>query len=250
MQQIVELYGRFAPALRRVRRNQCRLYGSRGNLYLERVASCFKLRSVLERLGMPPGYHRLLKPQLDDLEAEVTYLLLRELRPQTVVEISPDGGWSTTWLLSALKDNGSGRLFSYDIFDHCTRTVPHELSEGRWTFVQGDVRGQLSQLPPRIDFLFLDSAHSAAFADWYLRELFPRLAPGTPIAIHDIFPERTGEARVVRQWLREQGIDYFTAAPAAAPDVYHRLRRVKRELGLDEFIHDSQRNPMVFFRLP
>jgi hypothetical protein len=153
-------------------------------------------------------------------------------------------------LLAALRDNGSGRLFSYDIFDHSTRTVPRELADGRWTFSQGDITQQLPFLPPRIDYLFLDCAHTAEFARWYLRELFPRLSPGTPVSIHDIYPESPGESRVVRNWLTEQGVAHFTAAPAVAPSVYDRLMGVKRELGLDECIHSSRRNPMVFFRRP
>ena len=247
---LTRLYRTHARALRRVRNDQRRLYANRGNLQLERIASCLRLRSMLERLGMPAEYHRLIKPQLDDLEAEATYLLVREFRPRTIVEISPDGGWSTTWLLAALRDNGSGSLFSYDMFDHCTRTVPKELAEGRWTFTLGDVRDHLRLLPPRIDYLFLDSAHSAHFARWYIRDLFPRLAPGTPVSIHDIFAASAGESRVVRRWLSEQGVHYFTTAPTAAADVYHRLLRVKHELGMARPIHDSRRNPMVFFQVP
>lgn len=157
---IAALYRKHATALRRVRDAQRDLYASRGNLHLERIASCLQLRSVLDVLGMPAEYHRLLKPQLDDIEAETTYLLLREFEPRTVVEIAPDGGWSTSWLLAALRDNGHGHLYSYDLFDHSTRTVPRELAEGRWTFHQGDITRQLGRLPTRIDYLFLDCAHS------------------------------------------------------------------------------------------
>jgi len=32
--------------------------------------------------------------------------------------------------------------------------------------------------------------------------------------------------------------------------VFDRLLQVKRELRIDEPIHDSRRNPMVFFQLP
>ncbi len=250
VERVIRLYRKHAHALRRVRNEQRRLYSGKGNLHLERIASRFHLRAILGGIGLPAHYHRLLKPQLDDVEAEATYLLLRELRPQAVVEIAPDGGWSTTWLLAALRDNGSGQLFSYDRFDHSTRTVPPHLSKGRWTFVRGDVTRQLELLPSRIDYLFLDCAHTASFARWYLRELFPRLAPGTPIGIHDIFPWGPGESRVVRQWLREHGVSHFTTSPAAAPDVYDRLVDVKHQLGIGEPIHDSSRNPMVFFRLP
>jgi hypothetical protein len=48
----------------------------------------------------------------------------------------------------------------------------------------------------------------------------------------------------------ERSVNYFTTAPAEARNVYERLMHTKRELGLDEPIHDSSRNPMVFFELP
>jgi hypothetical protein len=70
------------------------------------------------------------------------------------------------------------------------------------------------------------------------------------VGIHDIFPASPGESRVVRNWLLERSVTYFTTAPAAAPNVYDRLLHVKRELRLEEPIHDSRRNPMVFFQLP
>ena len=83
-----------------------------------------------------------------------------------------------------------------------------------------------------------------------MREVFPRLAPGTPVGIHDIFPQRFGEAHVIREWLVERKVAHFTTSPAAAPEVYDRLLDLKRELGIDELIHSSRKNPMVFFRLP
>jgi hypothetical protein len=244
---ITGLYRKHATALRQVRMEQRNLYANRGNLHLERIASCLQLRSVLDVLGMPADYHRLIKPQLDDIEAEITYLLLREFRPHTVVETprtaaGPRRGYSPP------AGQRVGRLFSYDIFDHSTRTVPR--SCGRPLTFRRGITQQLPFLPLRIDYLFLDCAHTAEFARWYLRELFPRLSPGTPVSIDDIYPESPGESRVVRNWLTEQGVAHFTSAPEVAPGIYDRLMRVKRELGLDECIHSSRRNPMVFFRLP
>ncbi|MCD9878427.1 class I SAM-dependent methyltransferase [Streptomyces guryensis] len=37
------------------------------------------------------------------------------------MEIGTFLGWSTTWILQALKDNGTGHLYSYDIVDHVAR---------------------------------------------------------------------------------------------------------------------------------
>lgn len=47
------------------------------------------------------GAHPSMKTQLDDVEAEITYLLLRHVRPAKVVEIGSLHGWSTSWLLRA-----------------------------------------------------------------------------------------------------------------------------------------------------
>ena len=66
-----------------------------------------RVREQQRKLLAPPTS---LKAQLDDLEAEITYLLLREARPETVVEIGTFHGWSTTWILQALRDNGTGHF--------------------------------------------------------------------------------------------------------------------------------------------
>lgn len=218
---IVELYVKHADALRSVRHDQ---------------------RALREK-GM--------KAQLDDVEAEITYLLLRENQPEVVVEIGALHGWSTTWILHALRDNGTGRLHSYDLIDNARRNVPAALAEGRWHFAQGDVRANTELLPGRIDYLFLDAAHSGRFARWYLRQVLPGIVPGTPISVHDVFHRARAvpfrEGAVVLEWLRGRGINYFTASPAHAPDAYGQLMRLKREIGLTEPVHTSGHNPMIFF---
>ncbi|MFI9380555.1 class I SAM-dependent methyltransferase [Kutzneria sp. NPDC052558] len=189
-----------------------------------------------------------IRAQLDDIEAELTYLRLRELRPATVVEIGAFHGWSTTWLLSALRDNGSGRLLSYDVVDHVLESVP---ADERWTFTKGDVRK--AQLPAEIDYLFLDAAHSARFARWYIAELFSRLN-ATPVSVHDVFHGRRtmpfSEGAVLVRWLAEHGIDFFTPSARRAPETFAELLAVKRELGLDEPLRPGRDNPMVFFTVP
>jgi predicted O-methyltransferase YrrM len=189
-----------------------------------------------------------IRAQLDDIEAELTYLRLRELRPATVVEIGTFHGWSTTWLLSALRDNGSGRLLSYDVTDHVLKSVP---ADERWTFTQGDVRQ--AQLPAEIDYLFLDAAHNARFARWYIAELFSQLN-GTPVSVHDVFhgrrPMPFSEGAVLVRWLTEQSIGFFTPSARHAPETFAELLAVKRELGLDQPLRPGRDNPMVFFDLP
>lgn len=194
------------------------------------------------------------EPQLDDIEAEITYLLLRTFKPQTVLEIGSFNGWSTTWILHALRDNGSGQLITHDIIDNARSQVPDELSNGRWTFVQGDVRQTLEVAPSSIDYLFIDAAHSWPFAKWYLRELLPLLAPGTPTSVHDVyhhrFPVPFSEGHALVNWLNGRKLDRFTASRAHARETYERILAFKRSHGLDEPVHSKSANPMVFFLSP
>jgi predicted O-methyltransferase YrrM len=193
-----------------------------------------------------------LSPQLCDVEAEITYLFLREFKPETVVEISPSSGWSTMWILNALKDNGKGRLYSYDLIDTSTRVVPAELAVGRWTFCQGDVTKNVDKLPPVIDYLFIDSDHAAPFARWYIRDIFPRLKPGTHVSAHDIlkrvYDSGWGEeSTVLLTWLADKGVPCFTASKRLRGKGFDAVQDVKQELGLTDPVHASDFNSMVYF---
>lgn len=192
-----------------------------------------------------------MKAQLDDLESEITYLLLREHRPETVVEIGCLHGWSTSWILRALQDNGTGELRSYDIIENATRHVPPDLSSGRWQFVQGDVRERMSRLPADIQYLFIDAAHSGRFAKWYIADLLPRLESDTPVSVHDVFhgarPLPFTEGAVLLDWLRRTDRRYFTVSAAHARAINGRVLRLRAELGLSERVHTGKDNPMLFF---
>lgn len=192
-------------------------------------------------------------PQLDDVEAELTYLYLRDARPARVVELGTFHGWSTTWILSALRDNGHGRLHSFDRVDHVLRSVPADLAADRWTFVPGDVRDSLPAVPRDAGYLFVDADHGRRFARWYLATLLPLVPAGTPVSVHDVFHLRwarpfTEGAEVLRR-LRETGTPWFTAARHRAPDVLAALDAVRAELGLTG-ARGTTRNPMLWFRTP
>jgi len=222
--EATQLYVKFHEPLREVRDEQRQLLATR------------------------PG----MRAQLDDIEAELTYLLVRRERPERVVEIGCLHGWSTTWLLRALRDNGTGRLYSYDRIEHATRNVPAELAADRWQFLAGDVREQT--VPVEIDYLFLDAAHSAGFARWYLRRLLPAVPAGTPVSVHDVFhgrwPKPYSEGSVLLRHLRRAGTGYFTAAAKRAPDTYRQLLECRADLGLREPVHTGRHNPMIWFRRP
>lgn len=194
-----------------------------------------------------------ITPQLDDVEAELTYLLLRHHRPSQVVEVGTYYGWSTTWILSALRDNGSGHLQSFDLVDHVCGTVPEELSTGRWTFHRGDLRETVEKVPADTGYLFVDADHGRRFARWYLEHLFGRIATGTPTSVHDVFhlprARPFTEGSEVLRHLERSGTDWFTSSRAAAPRNLRALDAVRAELGITG-VRGTSRNPMIFFSMP
>ncbi len=246
------LYDTYADDLRRVRAAQQEYYQKSG--YWAEKAPSFprRLSMGLRRAGSYLQRGALLKPQLDDIEAELTYLRLRDRKPETVVEISPCGGWSTTWILSALRDNRHGVLHSFDLVDLSKKNVPIDLAQGRWFFNQCDVTQETDRIPSEIDYLFIDSDHSESFARWYLDTLFTRLKPNTPVSVHDIFftdqaDGFSAEGTVVLDYLSATSRPYFTASAAKEPKVFEDLLNHKARHGLAPRIHKDSYNSMIFF---
>ncbi|RZQ66129.1 class I SAM-dependent methyltransferase [Amycolatopsis suaedae] len=195
-----------------------------------------------------------MRPQLDDVEAEITYLLLRHERPDLVTEIGSRGGWSTTWILRALADNGAGRLLTMDLDASALMTVPPEVAGRRWEFRKGDVRALPADWITATDYLFVDADHRQRFARWYLTTVFPSLRPGIAVSVHDVFrrarPWPLSEGAEVLRALAGRSIGYFTVAPARASLAYERIAALRRELGLAEPVRTGVRNPMIYFRMP
>ncbi|MGX1759812.1 class I SAM-dependent methyltransferase [Streptomyces lydicus] len=220
-------------------------------LYTKYEADLRKVKDAQRSLLRERG--KAMKAQLDDVEAEISYMRLRELRPAKVVEIGTFYGWSTIWQLSALRDNGTGHLYSFDIVDHVVRNVPGELT-GQWTFTKGDVRENLGSIPQDVDYLFIDADHGARFARWYIENLFPAVPGGTPTSVHDVYhgrrPKPFSEGSVIVKWLAENNVEFFTPSPAKSPAEYAEIAEIKKGLGLDEPVRDSRHNPMIFFDLP
>lgn len=251
----VSLYERYADDLRRVREEQRALYDRVGFSAWQRFAPYRWARTTMRRLGFDWERTRYMIPQLDDIEAELTYLRIREDRPRTVVEVAPFRGWSTTWILRALRDNEEGSLISFDRVDDARRFVPAELAHGHWTLVVGDVRDRMPDMPQSIDYLFIDADHRRQFAEWYLAELMPRAAPGAGVSIHDIFHGRgpgrsSGEAQAVLDWFNRSQVDWFTPSRFGPGTVHDRIQAQRLRLGLNPPIHYGDHDSIVFFKAP
>lgn len=216
--------------------------------YVEQLRRARAEQAALLRAA--PG----LRPRFDDVEAELTYLRIRSRRPSHVVQVGCREGWSTAWILRALRDNGHGMLHSFSRSKPVDDVVHPDLAAGRWRLSVGDVRDRLAGVPRLIDYLFVDGEHSARFARWYLPNLVARLAPGTPVGVAGVFahhrPRPFGEAALILKWLHRNRIGYFTAAPARQPVIHRQLNRVRWSLGFVDDLSGSDRNPMVFFEAP
>jgi len=77
---------------------------------------------------------RQLRTHMFDPEMEIMYLRLRDFRPRHVLELGSFAGWSTCLILLALRDNGHGQLYSFDMFPDAGFVSQLELAEGTCVF--------------------------------------------------------------------------------------------------------------------
>lgn len=138
-----------------------------------------------------PGPYRLgATPQFD---CETIYLLVRSRKPEVVVETGVCYGASSAYILQALKDNGSGVLYSIDLGNAPNEPpsdyfVPRHLRD-RWHLIIGDTKEQLPQLLARlgrIDLFHHDSLHTYEHMMWEYRTALPYLPTNGILSSHDV----------------------------------------------------------------
>ncbi len=182
----------------------------------------------------------------DWVEAQVLYLVIRAIRPEVIAEISPNYGYSTGFILLALNRNQSGRLLSFDLDDRFIKRARKSfatvgIDDSHQSFFPGDVRRTYeAALPERVSLLFMDSDHSAPFAKWYLEALYPRLAPGGLMHVHDVLrygvqphPGDEGEGKVIWDFLERTKVPesqflYVSELVRNQPRKPEALRRLER----------------------
>lgn len=202
-----------------------------------------------------------MKPQYDDIEAEITCMLIMQKQAKYVVEFSPCNGWSTAYMLRTLNViGGDAELHSYDINDHAQANISQldaDLKD-RWHFHLGDVQNEFSKMPlDRIDYLFIDSDHSREFAKQYvdllLRPLLAHLRESKrsiPVSVHDVYHNvnLSDEGCVVAEFLKENGITSFS--PSMYLETADVFKQTRQACGLDDsLVHYAVTNPCMFFIL-
>ena len=120
-------------------------------------------------------------------DAAVYYALIRQLKPQRIIEIG--GGYSTQIANKALTVNGQGKLT-------CIEPYPEQRLNGAKPaieLIQKRVEEMdldfFSSLAAN-DILFIDSSHTVKFGSdvcYEFLEVLPRIVPGVWVHVHDIF---------------------------------------------------------------
>ncbi len=121
------------------------------------------------------------------LDAIVLYGMLREYKPQRLLEIG--SGYSTEIALLAARHTGTAI--------HCVEPYPTEQLLARKDELAGLTRTSLQDAPPHLfaelqagDLLFIDTTHTVKIGsdvNHLVFNVLPALAPGVLIHIHDIF---------------------------------------------------------------
>jgi len=165
-----------------------------------------------------------------DREGELLYITIREARPEVVIEISPCHGYSTNYILAALRSNGIGVVHSYELTaqvdgvpteEVIRRNLLDDLPGDALRVIVGDARAQ--ELPAA-GVLLVDSAHEDHFAAWVFEALIPHAGY---VVHHDLVVSgrdhyepkgwRVGprESSFVLEALRRSGRTFFSAAAGA-----------------------------------
>lgn len=158
---------------------------------------------------------------------EMLYLLIRERKPDTIIEFSPHQGWSTFWMLEAVKKNSVGMIYSFDLVDYVVSNFHDEISNGQLKFFIGDVTKNLSaQLIDRCSFFYIDSAHDTAMAEWYkVNILDKKIKTNSLVIIDDIFHVNiTNEESVfIQKYLNNNSIKFGNFDKYLFPSEFLRL---------------------------
>jgi predicted O-methyltransferase YrrM len=119
---------------------------------------------------------------------ELLYILVRAVRPTTIVEFGTSYGISTLYLAAALADNGAGKVVSTELSAAKVAAARANLMESRLSdhvaILPGDAMTTLNDIQGPIDFVLLDGWKDLCLP--VLRSLESRLSPGALIVADDI----------------------------------------------------------------
>lgn len=131
------------------------------------------------------------------------YNMVRNLKPKKIVEIGTHDGCSTSWLAAGCRDNGFGKVISYDVRGDAGNKIDPDLME----YIELRNRDALECEPEKnIDLLFEDGQHNEGFTYSVLRKWKAKT-----VVVHD-YMHRSCQDTVKKEFdqvLGEPDIIYF-----------------------------------------
>lgn len=142
-----------------------------------------KILDVLE--DMATNQTGMLNVSMDD--GRLLRLLAETIGAKHVVEIGTSNGYSSLWLLMALRTTG-GKLTTFEIDSEKVRLAANNFKKAGVdhlvTIIEGNAHEEVKSLKGSIDLLFID-ADKDGYLD-YLNKLLPLIRPGGLIVSHNM----------------------------------------------------------------
>lgn len=132
-----------------------------------------------------PIFHHGVKSDAAVIEAEMgpkLYKFVKECKPDIVVEVGTNRGYSGSWIALALSENKKGKLLTYDPQDYQPK-VYEQVGLKEW--VEFRQSGTLEDLPGQIDFTFIDSSHTVADTQREVNTILPKIRSKGIATFHD-----------------------------------------------------------------
>lgn len=156
--------------------------------------------------------------------------LIRLIRPKCCVELGSFRGVSSLWMAKAISDNGEGRLYCFDIFEHSQReeVIARLKSAGVADVVEVYQAPSTTKavqimrdLRQAIDFIFIDADHRDLVPSAELLSYWSLLRLGGLMVFHDINPDQCAwdGPRFTLDMMRRNGIGLQNACILELPTV-------------------------------
>ncbi len=175
-------------------------------------------------------------------EGELLYGLIRTVKPINVLETGTNIGVSATYIGMALKDNGIGHLTTIEKDGHVAQRAKDKIfTMGLKPFITVEnttTTEFFSKLGDKMfDFLWLDTELKERYNE--LVTLFPHVAPGGIICIHDLWcldhEWYGGVPQAMKNWFKSGDLRGLTFQTDHGVAVFQKRRTV-------DHLADLQRN--------
>lgn len=125
-------------------------------------------------------------------EKRLLYALVRELKPEVIVETGTHRGMTTLYLADAVYHNGKGHIYTCDPFEWGQVGNFRKFPELEKLITFQLIKGSELKVD-NIDFLFIDGFHGKQDVIDEVNALFPRLSKRAIVIFHDCWYGNTDE---------------------------------------------------------